>query len=171
MHSAFNRVDGASIMRNAIVGAVALAFILFSDMASARDLPAGGFTIGDVVTWLQGHGYKAEVVTGSDGKQHVSSASNGINFGVYMFDCEAGDRCGSIQFSAGFATHGKFDTSRMNEWNRDKRWCRGYFDKENDPWVEYDIDLTPGGTYELLDDQFATWKKMLDLFAKMYDLQ
>lgn len=141
-----------------------------SAAASARDLPQGGFTIDDVVAWLQSKGYKALVVTGSDGSQHVSSASDGVDFGVYMFDCNAG-RCGSIQFSSGFATHGKFDTSQMNTWNRDKRWCRGYFDSENDPWVEYDVDLTPGGTYELLDDEFATWRKMLGLFVTQYNLR
>ncbi|MGH7022164.1 MAG: YbjN domain-containing protein [Caulobacteraceae bacterium] len=157
-------------MRTGIAGAAALALILCSGAAFARDLPAGGFTVADVVAWLQGAGYKAQVVTGSDGKTHVSSATDGVVFGVYMFDCKA-DRCGSMQFSAGFATHGKFDTSRMNEWNRDSRWARGYFDNVNDPWIEYDVDLTPGGTYELLDDEFATYRSSLARFIKLYGLQ
>ncbi len=157
-------------MRFGAMGAAALVFTLVCGAASARDLPAGGFTVNDVAQWLQSKGYKAQLVTGSDGAVHVASASGGYDFGVYMFDCK-GDRCGSMQFSAGFTTHGKFDTSRMNEWNRDTRWARGYFDKENDPWVEYDIDLTPGGTYELLDDEFATWNNMIVRFVKQYDLQ
>jgi hypothetical protein len=158
-------------MRIVTAGAIALAFTLLSSAAMARDLPAGGFTISDVVQWLQSKGYQAQVVTGSDGKQHVTSFSSGVKFGVYMFDCDSSDRCASIQFSAGFATHGKFDTSHMNDWNRDQRWCRGYFDNVNDPWVEYDVDLSPGGTYEGLDDQFGVWNKMLDIFVKRYNLQ
>lgn len=86
-----------------------------------------------------------------------------------MFDCKD-DRCGSFQFSVGFATHGKFDVSHMNDWNRDSRWCRGYFDNVNDPWIEYDIDLTPGGTYELLDDEFATYRNSVSRFVKQYGL-
>jgi hypothetical protein len=156
-------------MRRAFVGAVALGFTLISGVASARDIPTDGFSMGDVVNWLQAEGYKAQIVTDSDGKQHVSSASNGVTFGVYMFDCK-GDKCGSIQFAAGFATHGKFDTSKMNEWNRDNRWARGYYDSVNDPWVEYDVDLTPGGTYELLDDEFATWRSTLGRFVNHYGL-
>jgi hypothetical protein len=157
-------------MRTGILGAAALALFLVSGAASARDIPAAGFTVNDVVTWLQSKGYKAEIVTATDGKQHVSSASNGVNFGIYMFDCK-GATCGSMQFSAGFATHGKFDMSQMNTWNRDSRWARGYFDSVNDPWVEYDVDLTPGGTYELLDDEFATWNATLIRFIKQYNLQ
>ncbi len=32
---------------------------------------------------------------------------------------------------------------------------RAYVDKVNDPWLEYDVDLTPGGSYELLKDEFG----------------
>jgi hypothetical protein len=159
-------------MRSRYLAAAALALPLIglSGAAAARDIPAGGLTIGEVVTWLQGEGYKAQIITGDDGKQHVSSESSGIKFGVYVFDCKA-DRCGSFQFSAGFATHGKFDTSQMNKWNRDKRWCRGYFDSVNDPWVEEDVDLSPGGTYEMMDDEFTVFKNCMDGFTTMYSLK
>ncbi len=156
-------------MRAGIVGAAALALILTSSAALARDIPAGGFTTGDIIAWLHSKGYPAELTTGSGGLPHVRSNLGDVTFGVYLFDCKA-DRCGSIQFSAGFATHGKFDISRINEWNRDHRWARGYFDSVNDPWIEYDIDLTPGGTYELLDDEFVTWNTMVDRFTKLYGL-
>jgi hypothetical protein len=156
-------------MRAAIVGALALALMTVGGAASARELPAHGFTVADVVAWLQDRGYKAEVISDSDGTEHVESGSNGVKFGVYMFDCTE-HRCGSIQFSAGFSTNGKFDTKQMNVWNHDTRWARGYFDRVGDPWVEYDVDLAPGGTYELLNDEFKTWTEILDRFVKQYDL-
>src|SRR5208282_5567130 len=126
-----------------------LALALMSATASARDIPVAGLSIQDVVTWLQGIGYTTEIVADKDGSSHIRSNYNGVKVGVYMFDCKNAV-CGSLQFSAGWATHGKFDISQMNSWNRDKRWCRGYYDAENDPWVEKDVDLTPGGSYELL---------------------
>jgi hypothetical protein len=157
-------------MFSRIGGAVALAAILAAAPAAAKDIPAGGLTVSDVVAWLQTAGYRAQIVADNDGKSHVSSATQGVNFGVYMFDCNKDGRCASIQFSAGWATHGKFDVSRMNEWNRDNRWARGYFDKENDPWLEYDVDLSPGGTFELLNDELATWDALVPRFIKLYNL-
>lgn len=150
--------------------AAALALTLVSGAAMAKDIPAGGFTVADVVSWLQDQGYKARVVTDKEGKQHVVSAAGGVDFGVYLYDCK-GDRCGSIQFAAGWATHGGFDTARMNDWNRHNRWARGYFDDSKDPWLELDVDLTPGGTYELLNDEFATWNTSLNNFIKLYQLR
>ena len=154
-------------MRMRMMGAATLALMLVSGAVAAKDLPAGGFTTDDVVAWLQSDGHQSELVPDKDGTSHVRFAIGGARVGIYMFDCNSG-RCGSIQFSAGFATHGSFNVARMNEWNRDKRWCRGYFDSVNDPWVEYDIDLTPGGTYELLNDEFAIYRKMLGDFRALY---
>lgn len=121
------------------------------------------------MTWLQGIGYATEVVADKDGTSHARTTYNGVRVGVYMFDCHDG-RCGSLQFSAGWNTHGSFDVSQINQWNRDKRWCRGYFDAENDPWVEKDVDLTPGGSYELLADEFQVFRKCVDNFKVMYSL-
>jgi hypothetical protein len=151
--------------------AMALATLLAPGPASAKDLPDGGFTTADVVAWLQASGDQAQLVPAHDGiDTHVQALVDGREFGVYMFDCKD-DRCGSIEFSAGWPTHGTFDTSRMNKWNRENRWARGYFDTTNDPWVEMDVDLTPGGTYELLDDELGTWMTALKRFTDLYGLK
>jgi len=150
--------------------AAAMVLTLAAAPADARDIPAAGFTVDDIVAWLHGAGYSAVIVPDSNGASHVKTGAGGTNFGVYLFDCKDG-RCGSIQFAAGFATHGRFDVSRMNQWNRDNRWARGYFDSTNDPWVEMDIDLTPGGTYELLNDELATWNTTLKRFTDLYGLK
>lgn len=156
-------------MRIRIAGVAAMVLLLASSVASARDIPTAGFTIDDVVTWLQSSGHTTEVVTGSDGTRHVKTSTGSVTWGVYLFDCKEG-RCGSIQFAAGFATHGKFDISLMNEWNKKQRWGRGYFDSSNDPWVEMDVDMTPGGTYELLNDELSTWNTTLANFVARYSL-
>jgi hypothetical protein len=156
-------------MRAAFLAAAALAFASVSGAAAARDIPIGGVTSDDIMAWLQAKGFVARPVTDSKGAVHVSFTLEGSNVGVYFFDC-TDNRCGSLQFAAGWAAHGKFDTTQMNRWNRDNRWCRGYFDAENDPWIEMDVDLTPGGSYELLDDEFATFKKSLVNFKSLYSL-
>jgi Putative bacterial sensory transduction regulator len=144
-------------------GALALAFG-FSSMAGAKDLPAGGVTWQDVTAWLQSQGYKAQM-KGSGSEQNIESAADGGPFHIYLYDCK-GARCGSLQFSEGFDTKGAFNAAKMNDWNQHNRWARAHVDKTNDPWLEMDCDLTPGGTYELLNDEFATWRMTLRNFRK-----
>jgi hypothetical protein len=156
-------------MRTRLIGIAALASALLITTAGAKDVPAAGLTLADLSTWITGHGFTPESIKDNDGTFHLRVPMNGVKLGIYQFDCKAGV-CGSMQFSAGWATHGKFDTAQMNAWNRDKRWCRGYYDAENDPWVELDVDLTPGGTYESLDDQFKVFQKCVANFQSQYGL-
>ena len=156
-------------MRAGLFTAGALAAALFAGGANATPIPDGGLTRAEVASWLQGQGYASEPVADKDGTQHLLFMYQAAKVGVYMYDC-SGDRCGSLQFSVGWATHGKFDISQMNRWNRDKRWCRGYFDDVNDPWVERDVDLTPGGSYEMLKDElFDVFKNCIINFKAMYN--
>jgi hypothetical protein len=155
-------------MRAGLIGLV-LATTLLGGAASARDIPAGGLTLAELNAWMQSKGHAPEVVPDKDGTSHLRTVIGGVKCGLYLFDC-IGGRCGSIQFSAGWTANGKFDVSKMNQWNRDKRWCRGYFDATNDPWVELDIDLTPGDSYELLDDEFKVYQLCVRDFSAMYGL-
>jgi len=133
-------------------------------------IPDGGLVIDDVVAWLQSAGYSAKVVTAPSGKRHIVSATEGTPFNVFLGDCQ-GERCASINLAAGFSTSGKFDISQINDWNNNNRWCRAYYDDVKDPWLEMDIDLSPGGTYESLNDQFAAWNTTLGRFINKYSLR
>ena len=150
-------------MRHLIAAAAALALI--PGAALAKDLPAGGLTLEEIATWLQGEGYKAEIQTADDGSRNIYSSSDGGNFHIDTYDCKEG-RCGSLQFSVGFATKGASGAGPMNDWNRKNRWTHAYADDVNDPWLAYDVDLSPGGTYEMLDDQFGIWRDAVIRFRK-----
>ncbi len=152
-------------MKHVLIAGVAT-LALLSGAASARDIPAGGLTLEQVQAWLQGAGYKAEIQTNSSGERNIYSAAEGTGFHIYMYDCKKG-LCGSMEFSVGFNTKGSFNAAQMNTWNKKNRWVRAYIDDVNDPWLEYDIDLTPGGTYELLNDQFTIWRGQLKKFADL----
>jgi hypothetical protein len=149
----------------AIAGAAALAWLVLGNVAMARDLPDHGMTIEELVTWLKDGGYSAIIQNEDDGSRSIYSSTNNQNFHIYVYDCKD-DRCASIQFSSGFDTKGTFNTKKMNDWVRDNRWTRAYVDKSNDPWVEFDVDLAPGGTYEMLDDEFGIWRDSLKHFRK-----
>ena len=154
------------------VAAAALAVALASiPIAQARDIPSDGVTLEDVAAWLRESGNVASIANDGAGHTIVSSKLGGVKFGVYMFDCNNSKRCGSIQFAAGWPTNGKIQVTKVNDWNRTKRWGRAYLDNSGGIWLESDCDLTPGGSYELLNDMFATWKKSVDGFRSFFNLQ
>ena len=142
------------------------AFLLAApDAALAKDLPAGGMTTEDVAAWLKGHDLPADIKTTKEGAPTVTSSFGGQGFVVILYDC-TNKRCGSLEFEAGFDTKGAYGPVVINDWNRDNRWTRAYSDKVNDPWLEQDVDLTPGGTFELVDDELAIWRGSVDRFRK-----
>jgi hypothetical protein len=143
--------------------ATAIAVAVVSTSALAKDLPAGGLTAEEVASWMQDAGYQAKIVTEKNGQKTITSSTGGVRFHVGFYDCKS-QRCASIQFFAGFNTQGALNPVKMNEWNRSKRWARGYVDQVNDPWIEMDVDLSPGGTYEILNDEFAIWRNTLNNF-------
>lgn len=134
--------------------------------AQSGPLPSAGLSAEDIASWLQSEGYKAQVTTNSDGSKTVNSATGGTNFNIDMYDCHDKPTCTAIQFNVGFDTKGAWNATKMNEYNSSKRWVRAYVDDKDDPWLEQDVDLIPGGTWEGLDDQFSVWRQMLGDFEK-----
>jgi hypothetical protein len=138
--------------------------------SSMHAIPEGGLTLEEIVTWLQSGAYSAKVVTREDGKRHIESWSQGTLFNIFTPGCQSG-RCASIELVFAFSSNGKFDGSRLNEWNSDIPWCKAYYDSVNDPCLDMDIALSPGGTFESLNDQFVTWSRVLARFIDKYNLR
>jgi Putative bacterial sensory transduction regulator/zinc-ribbon domain len=138
--------------------------------ASLHAIPDGGLTMEEVVAWLQSGGYAAKVVAAADGKRHIISNSHGTPFDIFTPGCLSG-RCASIELVVAFSCKGRFDVSQLNAWNSEVPWCKAYYDSVNDPSLDMDIALSPGGTYESLNDQFMTWNTVLGRFIAKYDLR
>lgn len=69
----------------------------------------------------------------------------------------------TMQLYAGFSG-AKISLSRINEWNRTKRFTRAYLDKDNDPVLEGDIELTGGVT----DKNVKEWVKTYQVSIRAY---
>jgi hypothetical protein len=149
-----------------LAGVAALALGLMPNVAMAKDLPAGGMTVEELAKWLQDGGYKAEIQTAKDGTKSIYSAADGTGFYIDVYDCKNTPRCSSIEFSVGFDTKGAWNATKMNDWNSNNRWVRAYVSDKDDPWLEMDVDLNPGGTYEGLADEFSVYRDMLVSFKK-----
>jgi hypothetical protein len=143
-------------------GLAAASLALFALPASAKDLPEGGMTAKEVAAWLQDQGYSAQVKPDptTPGDEIVSSTIEGVNYDIYMYICKEG-RCGSIQYAAGWTKPEGMSSSKINDWDKNKRYLRAYMDDKGNAWGEMDVDLTPGGTYEYLNGTLDRWKSIV----------
>lgn len=143
-------------MRFPMFAAAALAAMCLSGGAQAADLHKDGVTFKEVQTWLEKQDFKTEVKGDKDDPFLSTETEDGVKFEVHFYDCET-SRCTSIQLSGGFDLKDAMNASKINEWNAAKRYVKGYVDDEGDPWFTYDVNVSPGGTQEALDDEFAVW--------------
>jgi hypothetical protein len=135
---------------------------------SLHAIPDGGLTMEEVVAWLESGGYSAKVVTTESGKRHILSNSHGHPFDIFTPGCISG-RCASLELVAGLIVDGKFNVSKLNEWNGKFLWCKAYYDSAIGPCLAMDIALWPGGTFEALNHQFAAWNDRHDKFVRFLE--
>lgn len=157
-------------MKAMMIALAGLAAIAGSSASAAEPtlINKDGMTGPEVVAWLQGEGYKAALSKDQGGDPMIKSAAGGINFTVYFYDCEK-DRCKALQFSSGFDLKDGLTLAKVNEWNKTNRYLDAYLDDENDPYVEYDVNVNAGRTIAGLNDDFDIWTDMVGTFATFID--
>ena len=153
-------------MRIALAGLATLA----AGSASADEsvINKAGMTGPEVVAWLQSEGYKAALSRDKQGDPMIKSATSGANFTVYFYDCEK-DRCRALQFSSGFDLKDGMTLAKINEWNKGNRYLKAYLDEDNDPYVEYDVNVNAGRTFSGLSDDLAVWTQGVGRFTTFID--
>lgn len=127
----------------------------------AQPIPAKGLTVEEVATFLKSKGYRAEIVTDSDGHSDIKTGMEGLSVSVNVEDCK-GKHCESLQFVTGFDLKDGLTYERADEWNDVKRWASLSLDKDMDPYLSMDVSLTPGSSYEALTESVVIWEMMLD---------
>jgi len=157
-----------------LVGLVAvLAVVLSATSALAQDLPKGGLTASELAAWLKRSGAPAEVKpdTTTPGDQIVSTVTDGVDVDIYLYQCAGeGDarRCQSIQYAAGWSPRADLTVEKANAWNSSNRYIKAYLTPKGSLYGEYDLDVSPGGTFEMLDDSLDNWRGMLTEFKKFF---
>lgn len=161
--------------RNVLTVVAAAGLLLISAAtAAARDLPDGGMTANEIAGWLIGNGYPAQVKPDptTPGDQIVSTQTDGINVDIYLYDCSGtGDarRCTSMQYAAGWPASNGYNMDRVNSWNRSNRYIKAYLTAKGGLFGEYDMDISPGGTYEMLNDELQNWRSVVVDFNKYFN--
>ena len=141
------------------VAALALGTAAQAQMVRASDPQS-------VVAAMQAGGYKAILGKDSTGDPKIESASSGAKFIINFYGCTKNVACKTVTFYAGW-TGTNTSMSQVNEWNKAKRFSRGYIDKDGDPVMEFDVDLDAGGMSQgLFIDNAQFWEASMGAFKK-----
>lgn len=151
------------MFRNTLLAAAVLATTAFATPSFAAPISGGGVTRQEVATWLTRQGVPAKVEKGSSGEDLVAGETNGVKFDVYFYNCKA-DRCSSLQFAAGWSGAEDVSLDELNKFMADTRFVRAYKTAPGELWIEYDVLVGPGGSWELLDESFGLVQA---IFAKV----
>lgn len=133
-----------------------------SRAALSGSIPEGGVTRQEVVHWLAGHGMTATIHDDSANRTIVSSTTGDINFDIYFYDCKS-DRCGAIQYAAGWTSMRLGTADKVNDWDSGNRFLRSYINQSG-VWAEYDLEVAHGATWELLDQSLERFSSSIVTF-------
>lgn len=114
-----------------------------SGAASAQDVLASNPE--GIVALINEFGYEATLTTDNTGDPKIELKTGDTGSEIFFYGCANNADCEAIQFVAGFDLANGSTFEEMNAWNKDNRFAEAYLDDENDPFVEYDLDLNGGG--------------------------
>ncbi|MDQ7070451.1 MAG: YbjN domain-containing protein [Rhodobacterales bacterium] len=124
----------------------------------------------EVMTRMQKFGFIASMEADSDGDPKIVSRVSDTKFRVYFYGCENNDNCSSLHFRAGYDLANGITASKMNEWNREKRFAKAYIDDEGDPFLEMDVNLDFEGVGdENFEDSLDWWRLLVEDFEEFID--
>lgn len=116
---------------------------------------------------VESQGWPATLVSKSDADPYIESSRNGLKFLVIFMNCEDHKNCKTMQYYMGFSDAKDVSLDRFNEWNKTKRFARGYKDDEGDPVLEMDVDVDFAGIpRENLGETFNTWASLMDSYRE-----
>ena len=86
------------------------------------------------------------------------------SFKVLLLPYGEGPDYPSIQLHAGFKAQA--DPEAINAWNRDNRFGRAFLDTDEDPILQYDLDLEGGVTERTIQEAVRTFRALLEDFSE-----
>jgi Putative bacterial sensory transduction regulator len=118
---------------------------------------------------MQQAGYRAVLTTDNVGDPKIESSAAGADFSIYFYGCENGQNCLSLQYTSGYDLPDGASLGLMNDWNGTKRFGFAYLDNENDPFLNYDVNMSYGVSEQNFLDSLSLWDSILADFHAHID--
>ncbi len=104
----------------------------------------------------------------SSGDPAIIGRTEGLKYGITFHSCN-NRKCDDLLFMSAFSTTG-VSSSKVNEWNKTRRFGKVYLDDEGDPHIELAANLDYGICKKNLEDTFELWVNVLkDAKGKLSD--
>ena len=153
---------------NMLKAIAASAVLMLPVAAAAQNVVAK--TGESVAGFFKDEGAKVELTTDSVGDPNVKVEYYGNDFSVYYYGCDNNVDCDAIQFFSGYQTEGSVRLAKINEWNTENRFARGYISEEGSARIEMDLFLGDDG---MSPDDFAQavslWTRAMQDFETLID--
>lgn len=157
---------GVTQMKKLARAAIVAAATALTTAASASEL-IDATDPTEILNIARGFG-SANLDKDSAGDPRITGRIDGYRYTLFFYGCTGGEKCTNLTFNAGWDLE-TFDLTRINDWNRERRYGRAYLDNEGDPIVEMDVNIEFGVSRTNFDDNFALWSSILKDFAEFVD--
>ena len=101
--------------------------------------------------------YEVELDTDSDGDPIISGEVKRQGYAINFYGCRNGKNCKTINFFTKWDRKGDVSGTTINKWNREKFWGKAYLDKNEDPILEWSINMDEGVTGKMFLDSVEKW--------------
>jgi hypothetical protein len=169
-------MEGFAVLSNLTRAGAIVVIILSSGASHAQN----GNTYGDataplIASLLRARGLPAQVNHTSSGSPYVRSRLDGFKFSVFMFACNKQAKpipCKGIQFYSGYKMSRPLTYARMNEWNRTKRYARGYVQRDaatgqlTKVRIEMDLSFSGGMTRSIFMAHLNLFRRLNKVFRQ-----
>lgn len=118
---------------------------------------------------MEDYGLPVAAGTHPDGTPELHGSVDEMRFRVLFYACQPGP-CETIQFTTGFDLERPMAATRINDWNRERRFGKAFLDDEGDPFVEMDVNLYGDGVGRRnFEDTLELWRQVLSDFRIFID--
>ena len=119
---------------------------------------------------IQDLGYRAKLEVDSDDTATILSSVGGTEFIIQFLACDNGNLdCRVLLFKVGYDLSAGTTQEVVEEWNETTLIGRAWRDEEEDPWLEYAVNLYGGVTRENFEDTFDWWEIIVGQFENYID--
>ncbi len=136
-----------------------------------QNQPVGGvvgtITPNAVISLLSQMGMSANLDRDEEGPILVVNTGGnipGAETGVWFYDCDGSDNCGSFQIWTFFDTNRPVDLRVINRWNAENRWAIASIEEGQYPVLLLDINVAGGVSNENIADLLYTFTEQVSQF-------